>query len=99
MAKKLPLHFIYSDLHLERSQRSDGNKHAVEIAAEINSQLPARGKSVVLLAGDIHYGEYGVEWAKTLDAPVIYVPGNHEFWDSDYSKTIEEMKTFRNQMV
>lgn len=93
MPKKLPLHFIYSDLHLERSQRSDGNRTAMDISSEINSQLPARGKSVVLLAGDIHYGEYGVEWAKTLNAPVIYVPGNHEFWDRDYSSTIAEMKS------
>lgn len=34
---------------------------------------------VVILAGDIHSGTDGIEYAKTLGLPVIYVPGNHEF--------------------
>lgn len=37
---------------------------------------------VVVLAGDIHVGEAGIEWARESfpDRPVIYVLGNHEYY-------------------
>jgi Icc-related predicted phosphoesterase len=42
---------------------------------------PSTDADVVLLPGDIHLGVEGVEWAKaTFKQPVIYVPGNHEFY-------------------
>ncbi|MCX4026143.1 metallophosphoesterase [Spartinivicinus marinus] len=36
---------------------------------------------VVVLAGDIHTKEHGVDWAakNITDKPVIYILGNHEF--------------------
>lgn len=38
---------------------------------------------VVVLAGDIHSKGRGVAWAREhFTQPVIYVPGNHEFWKS-----------------
>lgn len=42
---------------------------------------PATDADVVVLAGDIHLGVRGVEWAKRhFTQPVVYVPGNHEFY-------------------
>ena len=41
------------------------------------------GEDVVVLAGDIGNGTDGIEWAKTIPKPVIYVAGNHEFWGQD----------------
>jgi Icc-related predicted phosphoesterase len=40
---------------------------------------------IVVLAGDIGVGTSGVEWAAEhyADVPVIYVPGNHEFYGHD----------------
>lgn len=35
---------------------------------------------VTVLAGDIGVGLQGIEWALTIDRPVIYVMGNHEFY-------------------
>ncbi|MBC3932606.1 metallophosphoesterase [Undibacterium curvum] len=35
---------------------------------------------VIVAAGDIGFGTEGVEWLKTLEKPVIYVLGNHEYW-------------------
>lgn len=36
---------------------------------------------VVILAGDIGIGLDGLTWAQeTFSTPVIYVPGNHEYW-------------------
>ncbi len=37
---------------------------------------------IVVLAGDIHVGAKGVEWVRRSfpSTPVVYVPGNHEFY-------------------
>jgi predicted phosphodiesterase len=49
---------------------------------------PPADADVVVLAGDIHNGTAGVEWAQqTLDGPVLYVPGNHELYDRDVMET------------
>lgn len=38
---------------------------------------------IVLLAGDIAEDYSGIDWAReTFDVPVLYTPGNHEFYDS-----------------
>lgn len=48
---------------------------------------------VVVLAGDIGVGMDGLRWAEDRfpDRPVIYVPGNHEFYHHDIA-LIEELK-------
>ncbi len=48
---------------------------------------------VVVLAGDIGVGMEGLRWAKDHfpDRPVIYVPGNHEFYHHDIA-LVEELK-------
>ena len=59
------LHII-SDLHLEFS----------------TFEPPATDADIIILAGDIGKGSKGVYWArdKFPDKPIIYVPGNHEFY-------------------
>jgi predicted phosphodiesterase len=46
---------------------------------------PTTDADVVILAGDIGVGMGGLRWAETRfpDRPVIYVPGNHEFYRHD----------------
>ena len=46
---------------------------------------PAMDADVVVLAGDIAVGKGGIEWAARSfpRVPVIYVPGNHEFYRHD----------------
>jgi predicted phosphodiesterase len=43
---------------------------------------PAADADVIVLAGDIHVGVRGLEWAREQfpTTPVIYVVGNHEFY-------------------
>jgi len=49
---------------------------------------PPAAADVVVLAGDIHNGPAGIEWAKArFDAPVLYVPGNHEPYDGELHAT------------
>jgi hypothetical protein len=54
---------------------------------------PATDAEVVILAGDIGVGVEGLRWAEERfpDRPMIYVPGNHEFYHHDLS-LIEELK-------
>lgn len=66
---------LFSDLHRECST--------------IDIQSYVKDADVVVLAGDIDEGLKGVEWAKTIPKPVIYVPGNHEY---DYGN-IQELNT------
>ena len=58
----------YSDLHLEFG----------------DFRAPDLNVDVVILAGDIHVEALGVAWAKEMfkDKPVLYVPGNHEYYSS-----------------
>ncbi len=52
---------------------------------------PGTDADVVVLAGDIGVGSDGIEWAarRFSEVPVIYVPGNHEFYDHDIGLTDE----------
>lgn len=54
---------------------------------------PVTDADVVVLAGDIGVGMEGLRWAQTRfpDKPVIYVPGNHEFYQHDIT-LINELK-------
>ena len=48
---------------------------------------PPTDADIVILAGDIGVGTGGLEWAAETfpEVPVIYVPGNHEFYRHDIS--------------
>lgn len=68
---------ILSDLHLEFAP----------------VELPETGADVVVLAGDIHVQTRGVGWAlETFRQPVIYVPGNHEYYGGHFKNTLTKMK-------
>jgi Icc-related predicted phosphoesterase len=55
---------------------------------------PATDADVVVLAGDIGVGMEGLRWAAARfpDRPVVYVPGNHEFYHHDLV-LIDELKS------
>lgn len=50
------------------------------------------GEDVIVLAGDISNGTEGIEWAKTIPKPVVYVAGNHDHWGCDLLDNIEAMR-------
>lgn len=70
---------MLSDLHLEYA--------ALDHLPDVQSDL-------VVLAGDIHVGTNGVTWAKETfkDQPVIYVPGNHEFYYGEAGQVLSDMR-------
>jgi Icc-related predicted phosphoesterase len=73
---------LLSDLHLEHSRL-----HPPFV-------LPATDADVVVLAGDIDNGTRAIDWAeKTFpDQAVLYVPGNHEYYDADLQAAAAALK-------
>jgi predicted phosphodiesterase len=73
---------VLSDLHLESG----------------SPPPPAADADVVVLAGDIHVGAAGLEWAQKqfVGKPVVYVLGNHEFYHHSIPELTEELKRKSN---
>lgn len=70
---------VFSDLHLEFRTWSPPTNFECD---------------VVVLARDIGIGTDGLRWANAhFDKPIIYVPGNHEFYDSEYHATLSELRS------
>lgn len=68
---------ILSDLHIDSYQRRD---------LPLGS-IPETDADVIILAGDISNSRLGMEWtvaqASNLNKPILYVAGNHEYFDED----------------
>ena len=48
---------------------------------------------LVVLAGDIHTDGRGIQWAaETFSAPVLFVPGNHDYYGGHLDKTLANMR-------
>jgi predicted phosphodiesterase len=54
--------------------------------------VPANDADVVVLAGDIGRPAEAVAWARGIDKPVLYVPGNHEFYGGSLDTTLDQLK-------
>lgn len=67
-----------SDLHLEFS----------------SLDIDTANADVIVLAGDIHLGTRGIPWirAQSRELPVIYVPGNHEFYKGEHSRVLRDLR-------
>jgi Icc-related predicted phosphoesterase len=70
---------IFSDLHLEF----------------VDWIPPPVAADAIVLAGDISVGLQGVQWARRQfpETPVVYVPGNHEFYGARLPDALEELRT------
>ena len=53
---------------------------------------PVNDADVVVLAGDISRPREAVAWALKFDKPVLYVPGNHEFYGSSIDGALDELQ-------
>lgn len=85
----LPDIILLDDLHLEHRSQDERD----EILDKINLQLSTyTTKPIVVLAGDINEGVEGIKWAKEIKTQVIYVAGNHEFWEHDYYELLDQLE-------
>lgn len=55
-------------------------------------EVPDTDADVIILAGDIARPAAAVAWARQFFKPVLYVPGNHEFYGSSLAATPEVLK-------
>jgi Icc-related predicted phosphoesterase len=55
---------------------------------------PVVGADVVVLAGDVHVKNRGLQWIfdQNFEVPVLYVLGNHEFYNDKFPGLIDELK-------
>ena len=68
---------VLSDLHLEFQDWNPPDAEA----------------DTIVLAGDIHSGTRGIEWARRHFplVPILYVPGNHEFYGREIQETLSDL--------
>lgn len=68
---------VLSDLHLEFQEWCP----------------PDAAADIVVLAGDIHAGARGIDWARRQFPlmPILYVPGNHEFYGRDVQDALSDL--------
>lgn len=68
---------IFSDIH-------------IEFRGDKPFQIPEADSDLVVLAGDIGVGVEGIEWAagqsQRLGKQILYVPGNHEYYDNEITR-------------
>lgn len=76
---------LASDLHLERLPESLREKAPTLIT-------PPPGVNLLVLAGDIHNDCAGIELFRDWPVPVLYVPGNHEFYGVGWPGALEHMR-------
>lgn len=73
---------LASDLHLEMNK---------------SFELTQTDSDIIVLAGDIAVGIKGAQYAIKLHEkhkkPVVYVPGNHEFYRHEYNELLSEIKS------
>lgn len=66
----------FSDVHLEFGEQS----------------LPETNADIVIAAGDIGVFDQGIAWLKAINKPVIYVAGNHEFYNNEYNQVLAMLR-------
>jgi predicted phosphodiesterase len=67
---------LVSDLHLSQAGMT----------------LPPTDADLIVLAGDIARPREAVAWASGLGKPVLYVPGNHEFYGGSLEGRLAELR-------
>lgn len=85
-------YYVISDIHLERKNEYKKNFLLDSINLVIEDNKKQDIKTVIVFSGDVDNGLQGFDWLKKIQAEVIYVAGNHEFWNNDYYTTIEQLK-------
>lgn len=81
---------ILSDLHLDFAK----------FQAEYEGRRIDEGADVIVLAGDIHEGTGGIRWARATFAAkeIVYVAGNHEFYEHNMTVLSEELREVAKSM-
>lgn len=74
---------LASDLHLEFLQRDWPGERII---------VPVPGADVLVLAGDIANGTQAIQLFRDWPVPVLYLAGNHEFYETEFDRTREALR-------
>lgn len=66
---KLPQIFVISDIHLD--------------TGPFEWPDAARRADLIIVAGDLSNGQFDIEFLCQPGKPLVFVPGNHDFWSKD----------------
>ncbi len=55
-------------------------------------KVPHTDADIVILAGDIARPKDAIAWASTFTQPILFVPGNHEFYGGSLDSAVQELK-------
>ena len=55
-------------------------------------EWPITDADLVVLAGDVSRPREGIAWALRLEKPVLYVPGNHDFYGGSIDGTLAQLR-------
>lgn len=83
---------LMDDVHIEGRPKEMIELFQEEISNLINKIKNQNLIPIVVMAGDIGEGFMGFDFAKNFECDVVYVFGNHEFWNQDYYTHIEKSK-------
>jgi hypothetical protein len=93
------VYYLISDIHLEKQ-----NEYKKQFLLEhINNVIEKNSKedknTIIIFSGDIDNGIKAYQWLKNINTQVVYVPGNHEFWENNFYDTVENLKKEQPQNV
>lgn len=92
-------YYLISDIHLERKNEYKKNFLLKSINKVINENKINEKETIIVFSGDIDNGTKAYEWFEKINAQIIYIPGNHEFWGHDYYETLEALKSEKPKHV
>ena len=81
-----PKRRLYANPHMKLNILSDLHLNCGAL------DIPRTDADVVILAGDIARPGEAVAWALGFDKPVLYVPGNHEFYGGSLASTVQDLR-------
>jgi predicted phosphodiesterase len=71
--------WIFSDLHLEKNHIDE-------------PLIPPTGADLAVVAGDVNMGIAPIEFLARLPIPVVYVPGNREYYENDFTSVVPALR-------
>ena len=85
-------YYLISDIHLERKNEYKKQFLLDSINKKIEDNKSLDIKTIIVFSGDVDNGTKAYEWMSKINAEIVYVAGNHEFWNKDYYETLEDLK-------
>ena len=84
--------FVISDIHLEKKTQVESDFILNTINEQANKLRSTHVEPVIVFAGDIHNGVQALPWLGKVQAKVVYLAGNHEYWNNDYFETRQALQ-------